>query len=129
MRRIDEAVKELWPRLVRGEKLHVAAGVVEHPRDRPDLFAPPPGAWPDGQTCDYVWRLGRGGRVHAQCFGSDEHATIRLHLDRWDPDAGLVSAALHFLVETPLGRVVGLVATAFVAFRFGRKYLGKAGGA
>jgi hypothetical protein len=124
---IDEVVRELWPRLVRGEKIHVAQIGLEHPGDRPDLFTNPRGAWPDGQRCDFVWRLSDGSRIHAQCYGEGERVTIRLHRDHWDPEAGLVPAVLHFFVETPLGRVLGLVATAVAAFKVGQKYLGKAG--
>jgi hypothetical protein len=127
MKTIDDLVREVWPRLARGDKIHVALRHVEHPRDRPDLFTGLPNAWPDGQRCDYAWRLRDGGRVHAQCFGTGEGATIRFHLDRWDPDAGPVPALLHVLFETPLGRVASLTAAAVAAFTLGRKFLGKAG--
>jgi hypothetical protein len=95
MKRIDELVTELWPRIARGEKVHVGAEDVEHPRNRRDLFQELRAAWPDGQRCDYAWRLREGGRVHVQCFGTGAGATMRIHLDRWDPDAGLVAALLH----------------------------------
>jgi hypothetical protein len=120
MNRLEGVVNELMPRLRAGEKVDVAAHVVEHPRVRPDLFAPPPGAWEMGQTCDYVWRLESGGRVHAQCFTQNGRPVVRFHLDKYDPQRGLLDAALHFVLETPAGPALAFAGVAFLVTKIGR---------
>ena len=70
-----------------------------------------------GQTCDYVWRLGKRGRVHAQCFERDGTPTVRFHIDKWDPQNGIGEALLHLLLETPAGPAMGVVAAAFLAMQ------------
>lgn len=120
MRRIEDVVNGLMPRLRAGEKVDVAAHLVEHPRSRPDLFVAPPGAWDMGQSCDYVCRLEAGGRVHAQCFGGDGQQVVRFHLDKYDPQRGLFDAALHFVLETPAGPALALAGLTFLVTKIGR---------
>ena len=120
MKRIESVVQALWPQLLRGEKVDVPEVAVEHPSRRSDLFAVPSAAWDMGQRCDYVWRLPEGGRVHAQCFGRDGQRTVRFHLDKYDPDRGLVDALKHLLFETPAGPAIALASAVFVVSRLGR---------
>jgi hypothetical protein len=121
MRPVEDVVNALMPRLRAGEKVDVPAHVVEHPQSRPDLFAVPPGgAWDMGQTCDYVWRLEAGGRVHAQCFNRERRRVVRFHLDRYDPDRRLIDAALHFVLETPAGPALAFAGVAFLVAKIGR---------
>ena len=108
--RIDDFVRRYWSVLQAGRKIEVAADEIEHPAARRDLFVVPPAAWPVGQSCDYVWRLDGGGRVHAQCFTRDGRGMIRFHVDRWDPDRSPGDAILHAIRETPLGPVLGVAA-------------------
>ncbi len=110
MERIDDFVRRYWPQLMRGEKIEVPAAWIEHPASRPDLFGVPPGAWPVGQTCDYVWRLREGGRIHAQCFGRNGSPMLRVHLDRFDPDRSFGDLLLHAIHETPVGPILGAAA-------------------
>lgn len=118
--RIEDVVNALMPRLRAGEKVDVATCLVEHPSSRPDLFARPPGAWDMGQTCDYVWRLDAGGRVHAQCFGNNGNQVVRFHLDKHDPQRGVVDAVLHLVLETPAGPALALAGLVFLATKVGR---------
>jgi len=120
MRRIESVVQALWPQLLRGEKIDASEMAVEHPSCRTDLFAVPPAAWDMGQRCDYVWRLPAGGRVHAQCFEQGGQRTVRFHLDKYDPDRGLVDAVKHLVFETPAGPVLALASAVFVVSRLAR---------
>jgi hypothetical protein len=106
MRRLDQFVAEFWAALVAGKHLEYALGEVEHPLERPDIFRQPDGAWPAGQTCDYVWRLEDGSRIHAQCFVRDSARRVRLHRDQWDPQASLPRLIAHGLFETPIGGIL-----------------------
>jgi hypothetical protein len=115
MQRIESVVQQLWSRLHKGEKVDVPIWAVEHPSSRPDLFGIPPEAWPMGQHCDFVWRLGDRGRVHAQCFETNGNATVRFHLDKWDPERSLGHAVMHLLFETPAGPAIGAAALLFFA--------------
>ncbi len=117
MQRIESVVQELWVRLFNGEKVDVPAWSVEHPFWRPDLFGVPPAAWDMGQRCDFVWRLGERGRIHAQCFQRDGVPTVRFHLDKYDPESGLGNAILHLLLETPAGPVIGLATLGLIIAR------------
>jgi len=93
---------------------------VEHPAWRADLFAVPSAAWDMGQRCDYVWRLPEGGRIHAQCFEHERQRMVRLHLDKYDPDRGLVDALMHLVFETPAGPAIALASAVFVVSRLAR---------
>jgi hypothetical protein len=115
MQRIESVVQQLWSRLQNGEKVDVPTWAVEHPSSRPDLFGVPPEAWPMGQTCDFVWQLGDRGRVHAQCFEANGTKTVRLHLDKWDPERSIGDAIMHLLFETPAGPLIGGAVLVFVA--------------
>jgi hypothetical protein len=108
MERIDQAVTRLWGRLVRHEKISIPSWQIESPESRPDLFSQPNGAWPVGQYCDHVWRLGDGSRIHAQCVSVGGQPMIRLHRDQYDPDHSFEHLVLHGLVETPIGPILGL---------------------
>lgn len=120
MRSIESVVQALWPRLYRGEKVDVPETTVEHPSWREDLFAVPSAAWDMGQRCDYVWRLPQGGRIHAQCFERDGQRMVRFHLDKYDPDRGLVDALLHLVFETPAGPAIAFAGVVLVASRLTR---------
>ncbi len=120
MRRIESVVQALWPQLLRGEKVEMPELAVEHPSWRTDLFAIPPAAWDMGQRCDYVWRLPEGGRIHAQCFERSGRRTVRFHLDKYDPDRGLVDAFMHLVFETPAGPAIALASAVLVVSRLAR---------
>lgn len=114
MHTIECTLNRIWPKLTRGEKVDVPVFEVEHPADRPDLFRPPPGALPTGQTCDYVWRLEDGGRVHAQCFQVGALPTVRFHVDRFDPERSPADWLAHALFETPLVPALAVAGLALI---------------
>jgi hypothetical protein len=115
MERIDDTVRRLWSRLAAGQKVDLPADEVEHPEDRQDIFSQPPGAWPVGQSCDHVWRLADGSRVHAQCLEVGGRSAIRIHRDKYDPAHSFAHFVLHGLTETPIGPALGAVALVWVA--------------
>ena len=119
MYRIENFVRKNWDKLRNGGKIQVESHRVEHPTQRPDLFAPPDGAWPVGQTCDYVATLDSGSRLHVQCFEKDGVPMLRFHIDRWDPSVSPGNFIKHALLETPAGPLLGGLAiaglTVFVA--------------
>ena len=45
---------------------------------------------------------------------------VRFHLDRYDPDRGLIDAALHFVLETPAGPALAFAGVAFLVTKIGR---------
>jgi hypothetical protein len=106
---IDDFVRRNWQALVKGAKPEVSAHALEHPRSRPDLFLQTGEAWPVGQTCDYVWPLEDGSRVHVQCIDSPQGPRTRVHRDRWDPNRDIGSFVAHGLFETPLVPIVALI--------------------
>lgn len=109
MEPIDCFVRRTWVALENGEALEVAAHAIEHPLARPDLFLRAGEAWPVGQTCDYVWPLDDGSRIHVQCIDSPQGPRIRVHRDRWDPNRDLSSLIAHGLFETPLLPILGVI--------------------
>jgi len=119
MKALEQVVTSLWPRLWNGEKVDIAVDAVEHPAHRPDLFGVPPAAWDMGQSCDWVWRLANASRVHVQCFDRGPMPSLRFHVDKYDPDAGLVSAIKHLLLETPAGPMLAMAGLALVAAKAG----------
>ena len=109
MERIENVVNRYWKNLLAGQKVHIPTWAVEPIEGRPDLFAVTTQAWPVGQTCDYIWRLPAGGRIHAQCCTYEGQQTLRFHLDRWDPQRTFGDFVAHGLFETPIGPVLGAV--------------------
>jgi hypothetical protein len=115
MERIDDAIRRLWSGLISGQRFDLPGDEVEHPEDRPDIFSQPPAAWPVGQSCDHVWRLADGSRVHAQCMKVGGGSVIRIHRDKYDPAHSFAHFVLHGATETPIGPVLGAVALAWAA--------------
>ncbi len=116
MHSIECTLRRIWPQLVLGEKVDVPLYEVEHPASRPDLFRPPPGALPTGQTCDYVWRLDEGGRVHAQCFQVGAQPTVRFHIDQYDPERSPMDWLAHAVFETPLVPALAVAGLALLVY-------------
>lgn len=106
-------IRQNWQALERGEKLIVSDWWwLGHPSRWPQLFTRGTG-WPVGQDSDYMMALQDGSRIHVQCFtAKDGTAQLRMHRDRWDPDAGLAELVLHALGETPVGPLAALALVA-----------------
>ncbi|MCI0340657.1 MAG: hypothetical protein L0216_05830 [Planctomycetales bacterium] len=98
-------IARAWPHLVEGRKLRVPRRL---PHPTASGFRRTHLAEPVGQQKNWALALADGSRLHLHEFGDGR---LTAHWDRIDPDAGLLRAVWHWLVESRSARLV-LAATA-----------------
>lgn len=110
----NDFVRDNMDQLRQGARVWVPEGL-PHPRNVG--FTPLSVAEPAGQVEDWAHTLGEG-RVHVHICPDGR---MLAHLDRWDPDRGLVSLLKHVFLETKAGKIVaigaGVAATAWAVRR------------